>query len=100
MEGGGNILFSNITLASHKKLLLPRKINHPFYGFSYYFSNDIITTTNIEEIPRYVVFMDKCKYIVSTNNEIPLENFSSFYFQTETDIPMWNVKSSRFFTRI
>jgi hypothetical protein len=39
---GGNVVYSNLNVSSETNILLPRKINHPKYGFSYYFSNDIL----------------------------------------------------------
>jgi len=94
---GGDIVYNN-QITENK--LLPREINHPKYGFSYYFSDTIITENIIKEIPRYVVFIEKTKYFIKEEEEINTEDFSSFYFQNENNNPMWSVKTVRFFTSL
>jgi hypothetical protein len=100
--GSGNpIAYKSAVIPKDKPLLLPHKINHPKYGFFYYFSNDILNESDIENIPRYVVFIVDCKYIVDPN--IPLNEddvYSSIYFQNEEKTPLWCVTSSDFFARI
>ena len=100
--GGGSVIaYKSATIPKDNQSLLPRKINHPKYGFFYYFSNDILNESDIENIPRYVVFIVDCKYIVDPN--IPLNEediYSSIYFQNEEKIPLWCVTSSDFFARI
>jgi len=100
IKGGGNIIYANLTLSDEEFVLLPEKINDPVYGFFYYFSNDIINTENIQEIPKYVVFIEKCSYIVNKEIETDTENVSSIYFQNENSLPIWCLKTSDFFTRI
>jgi len=113
---GGDVVYSNLNISSETKMLLPRKINHPKYGFSYYFSNDILNEKDIDKIPRYVVFIEKCKYMIVPETEtekeeedeeedeetekIEEDDFESLYFQNENGFPIWSVKSSRFFAKL
>jgi len=97
MSGGGIALKS---LLDNETMILPNKINHQKYGFFYYFSNELMNETHVDNIPRYVVFIENCKYIVDPTKKMEIEYCSSIYFQNEHHFPIWCIKSSEHFVKI
>lgn len=80
-------LFKNIRKDSKKTL---SRIEHPDYGYNYFFSSETLET----DCKKYIVFLKNTFYDIIPNKVE--QDYSSVYFQ-ESGVPFWMVKSVDFF---